>query len=400
MVDIGDTKTVFGSDNESSTFLNGWVRERVEIAVVPREVVVVSHTCGGVVTACSKSRIGHRERRARCHVARSRRRTARHRVCCACCDNYDDAARPAPPQSIGLRGGARGRSLLMESSIGNSATTSGPRTLRENFLLLFECLIARSLNSLREAGGSSRERVLSHLLNSSFTTAPLILPCSIGARESAHSLVNPSSPPYLCRVGRAAGGGAWGRRSRRPCTESTCEVWAGWSEAGAGSPGNGNWVSPGQPSTPANYVHAPPQDTRNGTKLCRKVYSVQSFALSSSGSSQDGTNLLHGCTGGGCGGVLVNGRDVAAHVRVWRCPLITVTLWPADNSFRNKSTWQPCDRPMNELLAARAAPSHYAPPLITATIGRYLAIYKRGSTCSRTTSVLTHLDSSTFARPL
>lgn len=30
----------------------------------------------------------------------------------------------------------------------------------------------------------------------------------------------------------------------------------------------------------------------------------------------------------------------------------------------------------------RPAPSHYAPPLITATIGRYLAIYKRGSTCS------------------
>lgn len=49
-----------------------------------------------------------------------------------------------------------------------------------------------------------------------------------------------------------------------------------------------------------------------------------------------------------------------------------------------------------------APSSHYAPPLITATIGRYLAIYKRGSTCfgRTTTSVLTHLDSSTFARPL
>lgn len=44
--------------------------------------------------------------------------------------------------------------------------------------------------------------------------------------------------------------------------------------------------------------------------------------------------------------------------------------------------------PMNEHISERRgrgrrpAPSHYAPPLITATIGRYLAIYKRGSTCS------------------
>lgn len=36
--------------------------------------------------------------------------------------------------------------------------------------------------------------VLSHLLNSSFATAPLILPSSIAAREGAHSPVNPSSP--------------------------------------------------------------------------------------------------------------------------------------------------------------------------------------------------------------
>lgn len=59
---------------------------------------------------------------------------------------------------------------------------------------------------------------------------------------------------------------------------------------------------------------------------------------------------------------------------------------------------------MNEHISERRrpAPSHYAPPLITATIGRYLAIYKREHVFdARTTqSVLTHLDSSTFARPL
>lgn len=56
------------------------------------------------------------------------------------------------------------------------------------------------------------ERVLSHLLNSSFAAAPLILPSSIAAREDTHSLVNPSSSPliYARRVG-AAGGGRWAR---------------------------------------------------------------------------------------------------------------------------------------------------------------------------------------------
>lgn len=55
-------------------------------------------------------------------------------------------------------------------------------------------------------GGASRERVLSHLLNSSFAAAPLILPYSIAAREGTHSLVNPSSPPLFMP-------GAWGRRA-------------------------------------------------------------------------------------------------------------------------------------------------------------------------------------------
>lgn len=46
--------------------------------------------------------------------------------------------------------------------------------------------------------------MLSHLLNSSFAAAPLILPRSVAARESAHSLVNPSSPLIYAEVG--AGG--------------------------------------------------------------------------------------------------------------------------------------------------------------------------------------------------
>lgn len=75
-------------------------------------------------------------------------------------------------------------------------------------------------------GGSSRERVLSHLLNSSFAAAPLILPRSVAAREGAHSLVNPSSPPYLYRVGA---GGAAGRRARgRPGPLSTVRRAAVW----------------------------------------------------------------------------------------------------------------------------------------------------------------------------
>lgn len=52
-------------------------------------------------------------------------------------------------------------------------------------------------------------------------------------------------------------------------------------------------------------------------------------------------------------------------------------------------------------LAARAA-SHYAPPLITATIADISLFTNAGARVrARTTrSVLTHLDSSTFARPL
>lgn len=73
----------------------------------------------------------------------------------------------------------------------------------------------RSLNSLLVRGGASRERVLSHLLNSSFAAAPLILPSSIAGRVGTHSLVNPSSPPLFMpgawgrAGGRAVGGAGW-----------------------------------------------------------------------------------------------------------------------------------------------------------------------------------------------
>lgn len=87
----------------------------------------------------------------------------------------------------------------------------------------WDCGSALSLNSLLVRGGASRERVLSHLLNSSFAAAPLILPSSIAVREGTHSLVNPSSSPLFMR-------GAWGwpgggrRRGcyRRPYAVSMC----------------------------------------------------------------------------------------------------------------------------------------------------------------------------------
>lgn len=78
--------------------------------------------------------------------------------------------------------------------------------------------------SQRGSGGASRERVLSHLLNSSFAATPLILPSSIAAREGAHSLVNPSSPPLFMPGAwrrRAAVGGAGGLY-RRPYTLRAC----------------------------------------------------------------------------------------------------------------------------------------------------------------------------------